>query len=142
VLGGGYSSFNCDRNVIAAYEEIGEELNHQIPVGAEIFWRGGRSPVPLLYLDAVHFPPAQVNGDYTYRLAGQADDLQRFGMWGPSVLEDWLQNADYILVEEDLYRSWLQVAMEDGPYELLYTTDQLVDCSLQSQILIYTYRPD
>lgn len=139
-LGGGYRSFDCGENVIEAYERLGAELRRQIPHGANIFWRGGRSPTPLLYLTDLLIHPSQLNGDYTYRLAGEPDELQRFGMWGPSVLDDWLQQADLILVEKDLYRTWLQDALENGPYELLATTETLVECSPRSQVLIFAYR--
>ena len=48
----------------------------------------------------------------------------------------------FLLIEKDLYRSWLQDAIQSGPYKLLATTKTLVDCSPRSQILIYAYRPD
>lgn len=141
-LGGGYRNYDCDQNVIVAYERLAADLQNQIPSNALVFWRGGRSAVPLLYMQDVQTFPAQLNGDYSYRLAGSADDLRRYGLWGPALLQDWLQQADLILIEKDLYRTWLQDAIESGPYKLLATTKTLVDCSPRSQILIYAYRPD
>jgi len=141
-LGGGYRTYDCDQNVIAGYERLAAELQEQLRSNALVFWRGSRSAVPLLQIEAVQTFPAQLNGDYSYRLGGSADDLERYGLWGPILLQDWLQQADFILVEKDLYRTWLQDALESGPYELLATTNTLVECSPRSQILIYAYRPD
>jgi len=141
-LGGGYRTYDCTENVIAGYERLTTELQDELPSDALVFWRGGRSAIPLLEIENIQTFPAQLNGDYSYRLAGNADDLERYGLWGPALLQNWLQNADLILVEKDLYRTWLQDALESGPYELLTTTDRLVDCSPRSEILIYTYRPD
>jgi len=141
-LGGGYRTYDCTENVIAGYERLSTELQQEIPSGALVFWRGGRSAIPLLDLENIQTFPAQLNGDYSYRLAGNADELHRYGLWGPALLQDWLQAADLILVENDLYRTWLQDALESGPYELVASTDTLVDCSPRSEILIYAYRPD
>lgn len=141
-LGGGYRTYDCEENVIAAYEQLAATLQEEIPAGSLVFWRGGRSAVPLLYLEDIQTFPAQLNGDYSYRLAGNPDDLARLGLWGSTLLQDWLQQADFILVEKDLYRTWLQAVLEAGPYELLATTDALVECSPRSQLLIYAYRPE
>jgi hypothetical protein len=141
ILGGGYQTYDCDQNIPLAYEQLAEELEGFVDPGDLIFWRGGRSAIPLLYLpESTTFPP-QLNGDYTYRLAGQGEELQRAGLWGPDLLEDWLKQADVILIERDLFRTWLQAAIESGPYALVGETALLTDCSPQSDILVYEYSP-
>ncbi|MQC26801.1 MAG: hypothetical protein DWG76_05050 [Chloroflexi bacterium] len=141
VLGGGYRTYDCDSNVVDAYERLGAELDEILPEGALVFWRGGRSAVPLLYLDDVRAYPTQLNGDYTYRLAGEADQLERYGLWGPALLDDWLRGADFVLVEQDLYRTWLQAAIENGPYDMVATTAPLADCAPRSEVLVFVYQP-
>jgi hypothetical protein len=141
LLGGGYQTYDCDQNIIQRYEILAEELKQKVEPGDLIFWRGGRSAIPLLYLDGVNTYPSQLNGDYTYRLGGDPDQLARAGLWGTSVLENWLQQADLILIEQDLMRTWLQVEIGDGPYELQGETAPLTDCSPRSEILIYEFQP-
>jgi hypothetical protein len=141
LLGGGYRNYDCDTNMITAYERQAAELDTILPPGALVFWRGNRSAAPLLYLPDIDTYPAQLNGDYTYRLGGDTEELVRMSQWGPGVLEDWLHEADYILVEEDLYRTWLQAALESGPYDLVATTAPLADCSPRSAVLVYRYAP-
>ena len=140
-LGGGYQSYDCDQNMIQAYEQLNTELTEIVENGDLIFWRGGRSAVPLLTLDHVLTFPTQLNGDYTYRLGGDAQQLARLGLWGPALLDDWLRQADVILIERDLFRSWLQEAIESGPFELKGETQALTQCSPRSEILIYEYLP-
>jgi hypothetical protein len=141
LLGGGYQNYDCDANMIAAYERQAAELDEILPPGAQVFWRGNRSAAPLLYLTDVETYPTQLNGDYTFRLGGDIEELVRMGQWGPGVLEQWLQAADYILVEEDLYRTWLQEALEADRYDLVARTAPLAECSPRSAILVYRYAP-
>jgi len=141
LLGGGYQSYDCDQNIIQAYEQLNSEMAGIVESGDLIFWRGGRSAVPLLYLDDVYTFPPQLNGDYTYRLGGEAEPLARAGLWGSALLDQWLHEADIILIERDLFRTWLQEAIENGPYELKGETQALIECSPRSEILIYEYAP-
>jgi len=97
--------------------------------------------VPLLYLDGVLTFPPQLNGDYTYRLGGTSEQLARAGLWGSTLLDEWLGQADIILIERDLFRTWLQEAIESGPYALKGETQALSTCSPRSEILIYEYSP-
>ena len=140
-LGGGFQTYDCNANMLQAYARLAEELEDYVQPGDLVFWRGGRSAVPLLYLSAVETFPPQLNGDYTYRLAGEAEQLERAGLWGPALLEDWLRQADVILIERDLYRTWLQAAIESGPYELVGQTEPLTECSPRSDVLVYEFRP-
>ncbi len=112
LLAGGYQTYDCEQNVVQAYDDLAIELSQFIEAGDLVFWRGGRSAVPLLYFDDISTFPTQLNGDYTFRLGGEAEQLTRAGLWGQAVLEDWLRQADVILIEADLYRTWLQEAID------------------------------
>jgi hypothetical protein len=88
----------CAGDVIQAYELAGEHLAADIPAGATVYWAGSLSPAPLLYIPEARIFPAQLNGDYTYRLAGNPDELRRFGSWNAEMASEWLAETDFVLV--------------------------------------------
>lgn len=141
LLGGGDHSYDCGENVVAAYERLGAELDQRIEDGALVFWRGGRSAVPLLYLSDIGAFPAQINGDYTYRLGGNPAELERYGLWNETLLKRWLRQADVILVEEDLLRTWIADALQAPGFDEEVPTAPLAACSPRSAIAIYRYQP-
>jgi hypothetical protein len=80
-LGGGYHNYDCSGDVLNTYEKAGKQLADLIPPGSTIYWNGGNSAVPLLYLQDIHIFAPQINSDYSYRLDGDADALFRYGFW-------------------------------------------------------------
>jgi hypothetical protein len=141
MLGGGYRTYDCGENVIEAYARLGAELDERVPDGALVFWRGGRSAVPLLYLTDIQTFPTQLNGDYTYRLGGDAEELEPYGLWNEELMQRWLREADIILVEEDLLRTWLAAALNAANFDESPPTQPLVSCRERTAIAIYTYQP-
>ena len=99
-LGGGYRDYDCDGDVLASYGSVGQHLLREIPPGALIYWKGGLSPVPLLYLDDFKIFPPLLNGDYTLRESGDPEELVKYGFWTKDLERNWLQDATVILVEE------------------------------------------
>ncbi|MBI3158238.1 MAG: hypothetical protein HYZ26_01400 [Chloroflexi bacterium] len=86
-------------DVLAAQEEIGAGLRALVPEGALVFWGGFKSAAPLLYiLDWAETYPSQVNGSYSFRLAGDDEELERYGFWSPTLRDRWLENADILLL--------------------------------------------
>lgn len=141
MLGGGYRTYDCGENVIDAYARLGAELDERVPDGSLVFWRGGRSAVPLLYLTDIRTFPTQLNGDYTYRLGGDPGELEAYGLWNEDLMQRWLREADIILVEEDLLRTWLADALNAANFDESQPTQPLVSCRARTAIAIYTYQP-
>ena len=137
VLGGGYSTYDCRGDVISSYETAGKYLAQKIPNGALVYWQGGNSAVPLLYLPNAEIFPAQINGDYSFRLGGDPDALARYGFWSEVLAHDWAQQADYILIEERLYSGWLSRLVDAGGYDELDPTPQVAPCQGNSAIHIF-----
>jgi hypothetical protein len=52
-----------------------------------------------------------------------------------------MREADYILVEENLFEDWTRETLEAGPYELVTTTPQTSECRADSRIFIYREIP-
>jgi hypothetical protein len=106
LLGAGYDSYDCQMDVIESYERAGEELSDRIQPGAQIFWKGGNSPLPLLYLPEAKIYPAQLNGDYTFRIGGDPPEIARRSLWNQALAEEWWRESDIILIEERFYDEW------------------------------------
>ncbi|MEA3349185.1 MAG: hypothetical protein U9Q82_01035, partial [Chloroflexota bacterium] len=121
----------CGEDVISAYESGGAHLAEYIPAGSKIYWRGGLSPIPLLYLPDVKLYLPQLNDGYSYRLGGDPDELVRYGWWNEELAARWRQEADVFLVEE-----W-RGGMESEFFDEVSPTQPLLSCQHGSEIHIY-----
>ncbi len=115
-LGNGYHRYDCAGDVLAEDELAGKALQAAIPPQAQIFWRG-ISPVTLLHLPQASIYPAQLNGDYSFRLGGETDQLLRYGWWDKSLGLQWAKEADYILVAQKYDKGWLKDTLDSGDYQ-------------------------
>ena len=137
VLGSGYRNYDCDGDVIERFEQVGAQLAGSIPAGALVYWSGGNSAVPLLYLkDASIFPP-QINSSYTLRLDGDPDALSRYGFWNEDLAKRWANAADVILIEERLFGGWLGELTESSDFDELQPTLPTAPCRNEASIHIF-----
>lgn len=141
VLGGGYTLYDCSGDTITAYEEVGAHLAQTIPANSLVYWKGGLSPVPLLYLPDIRIYPAQLNGDYSLRETGDEDALLRYGWWSMTLAEKWVSEADIVLVEEQFYNGWLKKAIRVANYSELPISPPTSFCRKDSQIHIFQQNP-
>ncbi|MEI6289011.1 MAG: hypothetical protein WCP19_01135 [Chloroflexota bacterium] len=98
-MAGDYNTYDCKQNTIPAYEQAGNLLSTTIKPGSRIYW-AGYSPVTLLYLPDIKIYPAQLHGIYSFRINPDDDALQKYGWWNEHLAEKWLNEADYIIVEQ------------------------------------------
>jgi hypothetical protein len=140
VLGGGYNTYDCSGDVIRGYELAGEHLAQSIPPGSQVYWHGGNSAVPLLYLEGIEIYPAQINGGYSLRKGGDPDALARYGFWSEELARKWASEADFILIEERLFGGWLGELVEAGGHNELRETPSTVPCRGNASIHIFKKR--
>ena len=137
LLGGAGSFETCGQDVITSYEEVGEHLMNSVPPGVKIFWNGGFSVVPLLYIpDRVVYPP-QLNGSYSLVKEGDPQELLKFGRWSRQIAADWLQDADYLLAEHATFGYFFSGIEENGLYTFQSATPSVAGCGPGGEILIY-----
>lgn len=136
-LGGGDDFYECQGDVIQSYELAGEHLAQLIPPGSKIYWKGGLSAAPLLYIPDIQIYPAQLNGDYTYYIGGDTDALSRYGFWNEELSQQWVHEADYILIQERYYSGWLAKVTNSESFEELAPTPPTVYCRQDAQIRIF-----
>ncbi|MBI5951804.1 MAG: glycosyltransferase family 39 protein [Chloroflexi bacterium] len=108
VLHGSPAARDCSSDVIAANEQIGEHLRKVIPQGSLVYWGGGLSAAPLLYLPGVRIIPAQINNGYAFRSNGDTAELFKFGLWNEEMNREWKINADVFIIEGWRYSNWKQ----------------------------------
>jgi hypothetical protein len=137
LIGGAVFAYDCGGDVIASYEAAGKHLAENIPPGSSVFWKGGLSVIPLLYVPNIRIFPAQINGMYNYQLGESQEPLDRKGMWNNTLAVRWANEADYILVQEHSYTGWLKLLTESGNYDELKPTLPTERCWGGSQIHIF-----
>jgi hypothetical protein len=135
--GNTFRNYDCGGDVVGGYEAVGAHLQRLIPAGASVYWAGGLSPVPLLYLPRAEIFPAQLNGDYSFRIGGEPASLERFGFWNAELAESWLQRAEYALVEQRELTGWLAQAVGSEQFEELPPSPPAVSCRADSWIHVY-----
>ena len=141
VLGGSYTLYDCTGDSLAAYEAAGAHLASLIPAGSLVYWKGGLSPAPLLYLPGIHIYPSQLNGDYSLRLGGDEDALLRYGWWSLPLAKQWASETDILLIEEKYYSGWLKKAALSEDYAELPTSPPTSACRPDSQIHVFQRNP-
>ena len=140
VLGGGDTDPACG-DVLAAYETAGAHLASLIPPGSQVFWDGGLAPVPLLYLPGVRIFPPQLNDGYARRIGGDGAQLFQYGYWNDALADQWLHQADFVLVEGWRYKGEMHQAISPAEFNELPATQPIVTCTYGAQIRIFRREP-
>jgi len=128
---------DCRNDFIASYEAVGRYLAEVIPAGARIYWNGGLSVVPLLYVPGVEIYPPQINDGYSYRVGGDADQLFRSGRWNDELRDRWMNEADFIILEEWRYHQGWKRFLESGQFDELARSPAVDVCSKGTALRIF-----
>jgi len=140
VLGGGDADPACG-DVLTAYETAGTHLASLIPPGSQVFWNGGLAPVPLLYLPGVRIYPPQLNDGYARRIGGDGSQLFQHGYWNDDIAQQWLHQADFVLVEGWRYKGEMHQDISPAEFNELPATQPIVTCKDGAQIRIFRREP-
>jgi len=108
LLGGNYREYDCNQNVIQNMEQSGKELASLIPPGSKVYWDGGSVTAVLLYLPGILIFPAQLDESFSYWVGGDMDAMARYGFWNDSLKKQYLQQADFFIIQQSNFNSdWL-----------------------------------
>jgi hypothetical protein len=138
-FGSGYHRYDCSANVLQADRLSGETIQGVIGPQAKIFWRGV-SPVTLLYLPEALIYPAQLDGDYAFKLGGDMDALERYGWWNQALGLIWIRDADYVFVAQKYYDGWIKDTLESGGYQEIHLSSATYESSPSSCLAAITPR--
>lgn len=136
LLAGEYRGYDCPGETLSGYETAGAQLAARIPPGAKLYW-DGYSPVTLLYLPGIQILPGQLHGGYSFRISEDDAGLRRYGWTNQSLNEEWLAQADFVLLEARNAGpdNWLTLQLSD--FELILKTRPQ---SCQKSSALYLYR--
>jgi hypothetical protein len=137
LLGNGNDFFNCEgTDVFASYERAGRELHQVIEPGSNIYWEG-RIPAIFLYLPDVNVYGPQLNHLHYYFNGGDAETLRRFNYWNDDLAHQWLEEADYILVQNTEKVYLTDEMLESGEFVKVFSAPRAERCRWQSAIQVY-----
>jgi hypothetical protein len=106
VLHGNAGRRDCASDVILANEQIGDHFKGIIPQGSLVYWDGGLSAAPFLYLPEVKMFPPQINDGYSFISNGNTAELFKFGYWNEEMNAEWKATADFFIIEDKRYNRW------------------------------------
>jgi hypothetical protein len=136
-FGNSYQMYDCGKDVILANENAGQDLAQTIGTNSHVYWGLGESPVPLLYAPHAIVHPPQLNGDYTVIIDGSPEEIERLGYWNPSLADDWLDGADYVLLSAGDSSVYPASDLDLEPFDRIGRTSPTDPCARDSAILIY-----
>lgn len=100
------SRIECEQDLLTANEQLGAYLANIIPSNSLVYWDGGLSFTPMIYVPQVRIFPPQINSGYTYRDGGDADTVYRLSHWNGELNEQWKNSADIFIIEVKRYSTW------------------------------------
>lgn len=137
VLGKGNDFFDCgDTDVLQSYKEAGAELSRVIQPGTKIYWEGRLAAI-FLYLPDVQIYPPQLNHVHSYHIGGNSQELLRFGQWNDKLAQQWLADADYIMLQGTELVYLTKEMLESDNYVKVMSAPKAEKCRWQSVISIY-----
>lgn len=120
----------CQKDVIVSHERVGGQLNAVIPPGSLVYW-DVKANMLLLYLPEVETFTPQLNHIFTKVKTAEKLDLDllyRFHWWNDELGEEWIQQADYIAVENRFFGETWRQRVENGELEVIFRSAPVESC--------------
>jgi hypothetical protein len=136
----GQSAIDCPDDLIFANEQLGRYLDNVIPSNSLVYWEGGLSFTPLVYVPDVRIFPPQINNGYTYRVGGDPDLLYRLSHWNSELNDQWIDRADIFIVEARRYQKW-SAFLNSGKFEEYLPSIYLPSCQDGAGLRIFHRLP-
>ena len=126
----------CRNNFLAYYEEAANSLADLIPPGSTVYWRGsGRHLAFMLYMDDVKLFLPQIHAGGGY-LAGDTQELLRFGLYNEELDQEWRQAADILIFWPTYVTKETRDFLNQPGYEQIpYDMGELAQC--EDVLLVY-----
>ena len=130
----------CSGDVLKANRTAGKHLAALIPPGSRVYWDGGGSTAPLLYVPDIEIYPPQINGAYSFKVGAQddPDSLLRLGYWNAVLDQAWQREADFVLVQDHNLTGNLQTYLLDsGDFVEMESTSPTNPCDESTRIRVF-----
>jgi hypothetical protein len=129
-IGGELNAKQCKSDVINSHEMVGDQLYSKIPARSKVYW-GIESWMMFLYIPEVEIFPPQTMIHYRYlpnTSEMDIDFLQQHGYWNEVLKDQWIGDADFILVEGRYYTDEWRPRVESGELSLVDITPPFEEC--------------
>jgi hypothetical protein len=141
-LAGAPQPYDCRADNLRAYERAGNYLAGVIPAGSRVYWDGGSSIAPLIYVPGIQILPGQIYDFWSFSPEEDTPRVLEFGLWNQASAEQWKSAADFILVEAARYDAkWEQFFRSTSGFEELEASPQTSPCSAASSIRVFRMKP-
>lgn len=127
----------CSGDVLAAYENVGQELQKTIPPGSKVYWGAGSVVTPLLYITDTKIHPPQLNGIYSARRGGDRDLLEKAGYYNEESRHAWRAEDEFFLISYTSLNDFWREFLEPELFNEYQPTSPLDPCDPDSFIRIY-----
>ena len=125
-------------DIIYANEEVGDYLSHYIPAGSTVYWKGGNSLIPLLYIPGgVKIYPTQLNAYNNIKNGGDPKILLSLGLWNTAIDNQRKAEADYIVIINYVYDSEWKSFLASSQFEELPPSSTLLEYNPDSFLRIF-----
>jgi hypothetical protein len=139
-IGGELNTKKCESDVLNSHEAVGETLRAKIPAGSKVYW-AMKSWMMVLYLPDIEIYPPQTMIHYTFLHSNREYDqdfILRSGYWNDVLKEEWIHEADYVLVEGRYYNPEWKLRVDSDELEIIDITASVEECrGDDSKILIF-----
>jgi hypothetical protein len=135
-LGGGFTQWDCNMNVIQSYEQTGQFLASNIPANDLVYWDGGNAVGLLLYAPNLRIIPQQLDGQWNYFLSGDSNALARLGLWNDDLAKFWRDKANVIITQQVNYSKW-QLYLQDSKFVEVDPPQIPVNCESNTYLRIF-----
>lgn len=137
LLSGSYYEGQLTCDTITDLEVVADDLRQKIPAEALVYWGNYSGAHPLMYVTDFEYFPPQFEADYSLRIGGDAQQLEKQGYWNEESAERWFEQADIILVNNEEYQPGLRKKITDDLFDELPPTPALNCQDPSSYLRIY-----
>jgi hypothetical protein len=141
-LGGSRNITDCQRGVLKTYTAASDKISTYIQPGEQVFWIGSDTQATLISLmeeKDIKIYPQLLNAQYSFRYGGNSDELSRQGFWNEGLAQQWIDQADTLLLEDQAYSGWfkqISPLLSFDEFRLIAETSA-IGCSPELKILIF-----
>jgi hypothetical protein len=139
------ANLTCEDDVIQTHEAVAAELAEIVEPGSQVYWEL-TSNMLLLYLPEVEIFPPQLNTGFNFVGNSQPDEsdlIYRFGYWDETLKQEWIDQADYLLIPGQYAADW-EPRTDSGEFDIVGVTQPYETCrpsDTQVMVLVHTEAP-
>ena len=135
-LGGGFTQWECNMNVIKGYEQTGQFLASALSPGDLVYWGGGNAVSILLYVPNIKIFPQQLDDQWNFYHGGDDNTLARLGLWNDELAKLWRDKADVIIIKQVDFPIW-QSYLDKSEFVELQSPKTPLDCEPDTFLRVF-----